>query len=112
MVAISGKVNFNIINKNGEKKAWEYQRKFCILEDGDKIDIFSTINSVYGYFSILGGFKLKEIKGSVSTLVRAKIGPNNGNKLKIDDKIFFNKSSSTNKTKRLNLILTKIIRLE
>ena len=33
----------------------------------DKIDILSTINSVYGYFSIAGGFKLKEIKGSHST---------------------------------------------
>ena len=29
-------------------------------------------------FQFMGGFKLKEIKGSVSTLVRAKIGPNNG----------------------------------
>ena len=72
----------------------------CIRER-DKIDVLSTINSVYGYFSIMGGFKLKEIKGSVSTLVRAKIGPNNGDKLKTDDKIFFNKSNSAGKTKKI-----------
>ena len=69
--------------------------------NGDKIDILSTINSVYAYLSISGGFKLKEIKGSVSTLVRAKIGPHNGEKLKSDDKIFFNKSSSADKTKKI-----------
>ena len=49
----------------------------------------------------MGGFKLKEIKGSVSTLVRAKIGPNNGDKLKLEDKIFFNKSNLLDKTKKI-----------
>ena len=77
LVAISGKINFNIINKNGETKKGLSNEKFY-FSNGDKIDIISTINSVYGYFSIEGGFQLKEIKGSVSTLVRAKIGPNNG----------------------------------
>ena len=90
LVAISGKVNFNIINKNGETKQGSPNQSF-VISNGDKIDILSTINSVYGYLSIMGGFKLKEIKGSVSTLVRAKIGPNNGDKLKNNDKIFFNK---------------------
>ena len=52
----------------------------------------------------MGGFKLKEIKGSVSTLVRAKIGPNNGNKLKLEDKIFFNKSKSEDKKKKIQLV--------
>ena len=56
-------------------------------------------------------FKLKEIKGSVSTLVRAKIGPNNGDKLKTDDKIFFNKSNSTGETKKIKLAeIIKIIK--
>jgi UPF0271 protein len=98
-VAVSGKVNFNIINKNNEIKQGAPNESF-ILSNGDKIDILSTINSVYGYLSIFGGFKLDETKGSVSTLVRAKIGPNNGDKLKIDEKIFFNTSSADLKTKK------------
>ena len=97
-VAVSGKVNFNIINKNNEIKQGAPNESF-ILSNGDKIDILSTINSVYGYLSIFGGFNLKETKGSISTLVRAKIGPNNGDKLKIDEKIFFNKSNADLKTK-------------
>ena len=91
-VAVSGKVNFNIINKRGEIKQGISNESF-ILSKGDKVDILSTIDSVYGYFSIFGGFKLKETKGSISTLVRAKIGSNNGEKLKSDKKIFFNKIS-------------------
>ena len=100
LIAISGKVNFNIVSKNGVIKQGSPNVSFLVL-NGDKIDILSTINSVYGYLSISGGFKLKEIKGSVSTLVRAKIGPHNGEKLKSDDKIFFNKSSSADKTKKI-----------
>ena len=100
LVAISGKVNFNIVSKNGVIKQGSPNVSFLVL-NGDKIDILSTINSVYGYLSISGGFKLKEIKGSVSTLVRAKIGPHNGEKLKSEDKIFFNKSSSADKTKKI-----------
>ena len=98
-VAVSGKVNLNIINKNNEIKQGAPNESF-ILSNGDKIDILSTINSVYGYLSIFGGFKLDKTKGSVSTLVRAKIGPNNGDKLKIDEKIFFNTSSADLKTKK------------
>ena len=106
LLAISGKVNFNIINKNGEIKQGSPNQSF-VISNGDKIDILSTINSVYGYLSVMGGFKLKEIKGSVSTLVRAKIGPNNGDKLKNNDKIFFNKSNSTNKTKKIQFDFDK-----
>ena len=106
LVAISGKVNFNIVNKNGETKQGSPNVSF-LVSNGDKIDILSTIDSVYGYLSISGGFKLKEIKGSVSTLVRAKIGPNNGEKLKSEDKIFFNKSSTKDKTKKIQFDFDK-----
>ena len=99
LATVSGKVNYNIINKKGEIKQGISNESF-IVSNGDKIDILSTINSVYGYFSISGGFKLKETQGSVSTLVRAKIGPNNGDKLKIDEKIFFNKPNLDLKTKK------------
>mgnify|MGYP001185699282 CR=1 FL=1 len=102
LVAVAGNVNFNIINKNGETKQGTPNESFVIFK-GEKIDILSTVNSVYGYFSVFGGFKLKEIKGSVSTLVKANIGPNKGNKLKSDDKIFLKKSNQPNKTKKIQL---------
>ena len=106
LVAISGKVNFNIISKNGSIKQGSPNMSF-VVSNGDKIDILATINSVYGYFSIFGGFKLNRIKGSVSTLVRAKIGSNNGNKLESEDKIFFNKSYSEVKTKKIEFDFDK-----
>ena len=106
LVAISGKVNFNIISKNGETKQGISNESF-VVNAGDKIDVISTINSAYGYLSIFGGFKLDKIKGSVSTLTRAKIGPNNGEKLKSEEKIFFNKSSIEMKKNKFELEIDK-----
>tara|TARA_B100000427_G_scaffold58548_1_gene45963 strand:- start:4 stop:825 length:822 start_codon:yes stop_codon:yes gene_type:complete len=106
LVAISGKVNFNIIKKNGETIKGKPNESF-LISNGDKIDILSTINSAYGYLSIFGGFKIEEVKGSVSTLVKAKIGPNNGDKLKVGDKIFFNKSYKTGKLKKIQFDFDK-----
>ena len=106
LVAISGKVNFNIIKKNDEVIKGKPNESF-LISNGEKIDILSTINSVYGYFSIFGGFKIEEVKGSVSTLVKAKIGPNNGDKLKIGDKIFFNKSHQVEKTNKIQFDFDK-----
>ncbi len=104
LVVVSGEVNFNIIKKNGDTKKGTANKSF-IISNAEKIDILSTINSVYGYFSIQGGFKLKEVKGSVSTLVRAKIGPNDGGKLKLEDKIFVKKSNLPDNTKKIQLDL-------
>ena len=49
LVAVSGKVNFNIIKKNGDTKQGVPNESF-VVSNGDKIDVLSTINSVYGYF--------------------------------------------------------------
>ena len=106
LVAISGKVNFNIIKKNDEIIKGKPNESF-LISNGEKIDILSTIDSVYGYFSIFGGFKIDEVKGSVSTLVKAKIGPNNGDKLKVGDKIFFNRSHQADKTNRIQFDFDK-----
>ena len=106
LVAISGKVNFNIIKENDEIIKGKPNESF-LISNGEKIDILSTINSVYGYFSIFGGFKIEEVKGSVSTLVKAKIGPNNGDKLKVGDKIFFNKSHQEDKTNKIQFDFDK-----
>ena len=100
LVAISGNVNFKIQKKSGQIISGKPNESFIVF-DGDKIDILSTVKSVYGYFSIFGGFDLKIIKGSFSTLVKAKIGPNDGNKLKIEDKIFYKKSYSKENKKKI-----------
>ena len=100
LVAISGNVNFKIQKKSGQTIVGKPNESFIVF-NGDKIDILSTVKSVYGYFSIFGGFDLKIVKGSSSTLVKAKIGPNDGNKLKIEDKIFYKKSYSKENTKKI-----------
>ena len=64
------------------------------------------VKELLEYLETYHGFKIEEIKGSVSTLVKAKIGPNNGNKLKIDDKIYFKKSHQTNKLKKMGFNIT------
>ena len=112
LIAVTGNVNFNIINKKGEIKQGKCNESF-VLYNGDKIDILSTINSVYGYLSIFGGFKLDQIKGSLSTLARAKIGPNQGKKLQSDKQVFFNKTCSESQIRKYNLDLgdDNIIRL-
>ena len=61
LIAVSGKVNFNIIKKNGDIIKGIANESFTV-SDGDKSDILSTINSVYGYLSIKGGFKLRKLK--------------------------------------------------
>ena len=45
-----------------------------LQNNGDIIDILSTINSVYGYFSVNGGFKIDKTWDSFSTTIRAKVG--------------------------------------
>ncbi len=101
-VAVSGKVNFNIIKNNGDSNKGQSNESFFI-QSGDKIDIISTINSVYGYLSVSGGFKLKQINGSFSTLVRASIGPNKGDKLKIGEDIFLNRNNSSTIKNKIKL---------
>ena len=95
-IAITGNVNFKIISANNEVIDGECYRSYN-LKEGDKIDILATKESVYGYFAIEGGFDLKNCFNSVSTLVKAKIGPNEGKKISIDDEIIFNKDNINKK---------------
>ena len=91
-IAITGDVYFKIISNN-EVTDGECNRSYN-LKEGDIIDVLATKNSVYGYLSVNGGVKIESFFNSVSTLVKAKIGPNNGSKIKIDDKIIINKATS------------------
>lgn len=89
-IAITGDVQFMIITANNDIIKGECYRSYN-LNAGDQIDIQSTKNSVYGYLSVEGGFRLESFLNSISTLSNARIGPNNGNKISKEDKIFINK---------------------
>jgi len=85
-IAITGNVIFQIIKLNNETIIGECNRTY-ILSEGDKIDILATKESAYGYMALEGGFNIKPFCKSVSILSRAEIGPNEGKKIKINDKI-------------------------
>jgi len=90
-IAITGNVHFIIITANNEIIEGKCNRSYN-LNTGDQIDIQSTKKSVYGYLSVEGGFKLESFLNSISTLSKARVGPNNGNKINKDDKILINKN--------------------
>jgi len=89
--AITGKVHFQIINSKNETINGECNRTYD-LEEGEQVDILATNKSVYGYFAVEGGFSISSFCNSVSTLSRANIGPNEGKKINLKNKIFFKKN--------------------
>ena len=93
--AITGDIFFNIIRNNSKIEEGNCYQNY-ILEDGEQIDIISTKKSVYGYLAINGGFELDETWKSYSINTKAKIGPNNGKKYSVDEKIFIKKSTLEN----------------
>ena len=95
-IAITGNVLFQIIKSNEEKINGECNRTYP-LDQGDQIDILATKQSAYGYLAIEGGFDLKPFCNSVSILARAHIGPNDGKKIKIKDKIIIKRNSINKK---------------
>ena len=85
-IAITGSVIFQIIKLNKEAMSGECNRTY-VLDEGDQIDILATKQSAYGYMALEGGFDIKFFCKSVSILSRAEIGPNEGQKIKINNKI-------------------------
>ena len=104
-IAMTGNVLFQIIKSNEEKLMGECNRTY-ILEEGDQIDILATKQSAYGYMALEGGFDVKPFCKSVSILSRAQIGPNEGKKIKINDKINI-RTNSQNKKNYSTKILKK-----
>tara|TARA_B100001175_G_C19485310_1_gene629407 strand:- start:319 stop:1281 length:963 start_codon:yes stop_codon:yes gene_type:complete len=105
--AITGDVIFNIIRKNlNSEKGKCYQTYF--LEEGDQIDILSTNKSVYGYLAINGGFNVDLYWESSSINTKAKIGPNNGEKLINGDLIFTSKLNNDVPNKKIEYSNKKI----
>ena len=88
--AISGDIFFKIIRKNLKIEEGECYKSY-FLDDEDQIDIISTKNSTYGYLAVNGGFDVEKTWGSYSINTKANIGPNNGTKYSINNKIFIKK---------------------
>ncbi len=95
-IAITGNVLFQIIKTNQETITGECNRTYLLVE-GDQIDILATKQSAYGYMALEGGFDVKPFCKSVSILSRAQIGPNEGKKIKINDKINIRTNSQNKK---------------
>ena len=111
-IVITGNVIFQIIKSNKEKINGECYRTYD-LNEGDQIDILATKQSSYGYMALEGGFEVKPFCNSVSILSRAEIGPNNGKKIKVNDKVNFKKESKnkTNKVAKVSIKKENIIRV-
>ena len=100
--AITGDIFFNIIRNNSKIEQGKCYQNY-ILNDGELIDIISTKKSIYGYLSVGNSFTLDKIWGSYSTNTKAEIGPNNGKKYSINEKIFIKESIEENiKLKKIN----------
>ena len=111
--AITGNVIFNILRKNSKIEKGKCFKNY-LLENEDQIDIIHTKNSVFGYLAVEGGFKLEKIWDSYSVNIKAKIGPNNGEKFSINEKIYIKKSKVENfleKKLDYSVLLEKNIRV-
>jgi len=110
--AITGNVLFQIINSKNETINGECNRSYD-LDEGDQIDILATRQSTYGYLSVEGGFDVTPFCNSVSTLVRANIGPNEGKKINIKNKIPLktNREGKNNYTANVSFVEKNIIRV-
>ena len=84
--AITGDVFFNIIRKDSKIEEGECYQNYT-LYDGEQIDIISTKKTVYGYLSVSGGFDIPQVWGSYSVNTKAEVGPNDGKKFNVKDKI-------------------------
>ncbi len=103
-IVITGNVLFQIIKISNEIINGECNKSYD-LKEGDQIDILATKKSAYGYLAIEGGFDLKPFCNSVSILARAHIGPNDGEKIKVKDKIIIKRNSINKKNFEAKVII-------
>jgi len=105
--AITGDVKFNIIRKNSNVETGNCYETYDLNPD-DQLDIISTNKSVYGYLSVKGGFDIDLFWNSYSINTKAKIGPNNGEKLSNNEKIFLKESVNSFVKKKIQYLNSKI----
>ena len=96
---ITGNVIFNILRKNSVIEEGKCFQNY-LLEHEDQIDIITTKNSVFGYLAVEGGFQIKKVWDSYSVNTKAKVGPNNGKKFSLGEKIYIKKSKVKNFIKK------------
>ena len=89
--AITGNVSFNILRKNSKIEVGKCFKSY-LLKNEEQIDIIRTKNSVFGYLAVEGGFQIEKVWNSYSVNTKAKIGPNNGEKFSVNEKIYIKKS--------------------
>ena len=97
--AITGNIDFNILRKNSIIEKGECFQSY-LLEKDEQLDIIYTKESVFGYLAIEGGFKIEKVWNSYSVNTKAKIGPNNGEKFSVGEKIYLKKSEAKNFVKK------------
>ena len=105
--AVTGNVNFKILRANSKIEEGQCYKTFE-LNDGDQIDIISTNKSVYGYFFINGGFEIESFWKSFSINTMAQIGPNDGTKFSLNQKLFIRNKESKFQKKRIEYLNSKI----
>ena len=105
--SITGDVKFKIIKKDNTIINGECYKSY-ILNHKDKLDIISTNKSVYGYLAVSGGFSLDKILNSYSTFTRANVGPFDGKKLFLKQKILINKINQQPQSKQVKYLNSKI----
>jgi UPF0271 protein len=105
-IAITGNVIFKIIYSDNKIIDGKCNRSYNINE-GDRIDILATKDSVYGYLAVQGGFNLKPFFNSISTFSKACIGPNQGKKIEINDRVILNENIKDKKNFGTNILNDK-----
>ena len=105
--SITGDVKFKIIKKDNTIINGECYKSY-ILNHKDKLDIISTNKSIYGYLAVSGGFSLDKILNSYSTFTRANVGPFDGKKLFLKQKILINKINQQPQSKQVKYLNSKI----
>ena len=100
-IAITGDVNFKL--KKLQKIIVGNCYETYLIENGDEIDILSTNKSVYGYLSVNAKFNINFQWGSCSINTKAKIGSNNGEKLKNEQKIEILNINNNQSKKKIEL---------
>ena len=96
---ITGNVIFNILRKNSVIEEGKCFQNY-LLEHEDQIDIITTKNSIFGYFAVEGGFQINKVWESYSVNTKAKVGPNNGKKFSLGEKIYIKNSKVKNFVKK------------
>ena len=90
--AITGNVIFNILR--GDTIVEGISNRSYLLNEGDSLDILSTIKSNYGYLVVEGGFVVTKHYGCSSTLIQSQIGPNKGKKISDNQLIYFHQDGT------------------